>query len=139
MRILVNSISAPKVDLHLADEVAELGEIAMGIGARIAHDDEAATPPHHLVDSQILEMAAVGKIDVAAEIVGRTSELAQQGAERTRRIGQIDLPPSVFARAGSHPLAKTNIEQGIRNAVPGELDSHVGLAPAPEIDIAVAS
>ena len=49
-----------KIDLDLANGVAEILELAEGIGAGIHHDDVFAATQNHLVKPQVLEVTTVG-------------------------------------------------------------------------------
>src|SRR5689334_2114922 len=64
-----------KIDANFADGVSEVFKLAFGIAPRITHDDEAASPQHHLVEAKILEVPAVGEINVIVVIVGKTEGL----------------------------------------------------------------
>src|SRR6185436_1802733 len=48
----------PEVDADLADGIAEVTEVARGIAAGVADQDEPATAAHHLVDAEVVEVAA---------------------------------------------------------------------------------
>src|ERR1043166_4262298 len=49
-----------EVNANLADGVAEVFELAVGVRRGIADDDEAAAAQNHLVEREVLEVAAVG-------------------------------------------------------------------------------
>src|ERR1043166_8819742 len=49
-----------EVNANLADGVAEVFELVVGVRRGIADDDEAAAAQNHLVEREVLEVAAVG-------------------------------------------------------------------------------
>jgi hypothetical protein len=57
-----------KVDGNLAYGVAKIGELEMSVLAGVDNDDEPASAPDHLVEPEILEMAAVGEIDIGSVV-----------------------------------------------------------------------
>ena len=54
----------PEIDPNLAHGAAQVDEGTGGILARIAHDNEVAASQHHLVEAEIFEMTAIGKINI---------------------------------------------------------------------------
>ena len=69
----------------LADHAGEVFEGELAVLARVAGDDIAAAPPHHLVNSQILEMPPIREINVRAGIVRKTECLPDNGGDRRGR------------------------------------------------------
>ena len=53
-----------EVDADLADGVAEILEDVLRVGAGVADDDAVAAAQHHLVQAEVLEVPAVGEVDV---------------------------------------------------------------------------
>src|ERR1700739_2928187 len=48
-----------KADPYLAQRIAKIGERVVRVAARVTDDDYTTAPPYHLVDSKVVEMAAV--------------------------------------------------------------------------------
>ena len=74
-----------EIDRDLAHRVAEILEGEFRIAAGIADDDAAAAAPDHLVEPEILEVPAVGEIDVVAVVRGQAEHLADERQDRDRR------------------------------------------------------
>ena len=62
--------SNPEVDAAEPDHVGEAVGGRAAVRGGLDRDDVAAAPADQLVDAQVLEMAAVGEMDVVAELVG---------------------------------------------------------------------
>src|SRR5690606_17756930 len=75
-----------EIDPALVYGVAQVGEGACAVGARVGAQDEAAAPAHQLVQAEVLEVAAVGQVHELAAGVGAAEQLGQQPAAEERRI-----------------------------------------------------
>jgi len=66
---------------------------ALKLGQFRVADDEAALPAHHFVEAQVLEMAAVGQIDVRTLIRGESEGFGQKALRgkpwTVRLIGRV--------------------------------------------------
>ena len=78
-----------EIDVDFSHRIAEILEGEIGIAAGVDDDDEPAAPPHHLVEAEILEMAAVGQIDVAALVGGLAQRLGEQRPGRQLRPSSL--------------------------------------------------
>ncbi|MDH3275836.1 MAG: hypothetical protein OEM99_14995 [Gammaproteobacteria bacterium] len=47
----------------LADGIREVLELMLGIAARIRNDDQSAVPSNQFIDSEVVEMPAIGEVD----------------------------------------------------------------------------
>src|SRR4029077_12809839 len=61
-----------KIDADFAHRFAQVDKGTFGVLAAIAHHNEVTATQHHLVQSKVLEMAAIGKVHIFVEI-GRVS------------------------------------------------------------------
>src|SRR5262249_35728549 len=68
-----------EIDPDLADGVAQIRQRAVGIAAGIADHDVAAAPPDHFVEPEILEMAAIGEVNIRTLVVGEAEQLPHDG------------------------------------------------------------
>ena len=99
-----------EVDPNLADGVAEIREAELGIATGVAHDDVAAAPADHFVESQVLEMAAVRQVDVAPAVLGQSKQFVEERTERpARAVGRV-VSTALFARVGQPP-SQPDVEQ----------------------------
>ncbi len=69
-----------EVDVDLAYRVAQVLEAALGVATGVAHHDETTTAADHLVQAEILEVAAVGQVDPVTGIGRVAGEFLQGGA-----------------------------------------------------------
>src|SRR5262249_26056753 len=76
-----------QVDLDLAHRVTQVLEGKAGVAAGIADNNQTAAAAHHLVDAEVLEMAAVGQVDVLLVLARHAQELGQERAGR--RAGTV--------------------------------------------------
>ena len=60
------------------NRVTQVAESVIGIRIRIAGDNQAAAPPHELINAQVFEVAAVGKIDIPAFVARQSKQFRQQ-------------------------------------------------------------
>ena len=68
-----------EVGAALADQAAEVEEIEVRVGPRIADQDETAAPAYQFVDAEVLEVSPVGEVDVVfASDVGAAEELVDE-------------------------------------------------------------
>src|ERR1700735_2287191 len=101
-------------DLHVyADLAQSVPQVSAGqprIAGRIAHYDVTAPPPHHFIDSEILEMPAVRQIHVLAGVIGETEGFPNNGCDRRSRP---ILTPGLRARLAGipQPGAEAGVEQ----------------------------
>src|SRR5665213_1633722 len=63
---------------------------------RDSHVDMPAAAQHHLVKSQILKVAAIGKLDPLAPIVGLAQSFGDDRSQRKRRSRVAEIPPSAI-------------------------------------------
>src|SRR5262249_11885471 len=110
-RWLVKSDRHAEIDRDLADCVAEVLERIVGIATGIADDDEAAAPPHHFVKTEILEMAAVGDVDIGARVGGETERLVHQRHDGGRRPLVPERRCALRPRI-AEPPSEADIEDG---------------------------
>src|SRR6516162_1306444 len=96
-----------EIDVALAHRVAELLEFHVGVATRIDHDDAAATAPHHLIEPEVVEVAAIGEVDPAALVGRRTRELLQSWRDAPKwAFASVTL-----ARWIAEPPPETDVEQ----------------------------
>ena len=58
--------------------IAEIAEFKVGILPGVDNDNEPASPPHHFVEPEVLEMPAVGEIDVRPVVGGQAKGFLDQ-------------------------------------------------------------
>src|SRR5229473_2250100 len=75
----------PEVGAALADGIAEGVEREGGIFFRIGGNDVLAAPSDKLVESQVLEMAAIGEVDEPACVIGIAYEFVDQVGQSKSR------------------------------------------------------
>ena len=98
-----------EIDVDLAHGIAEIGESEVGIAAGVDCHDEAAAPPHHLVDPEILEMAAVGEIDPGLGVGGQPKGFLDQRLDgRARPLVGVGLSPSLPGLPSHQPSRTLN-------------------------------
>src|SRR5260370_27993800 len=59
-----------EVDIDLAYGITEIFELAIRIPARIDHHHESAHPPHHLVQPEVVEVAAARPVNPSTAAPG---------------------------------------------------------------------
>src|SRR5262249_33987995 len=74
-----------EVDADLPQRIAEVLELPAGITARIDDHDRPAPSLDHLVECQVLEVAAVGEIHVRILVVGEPERLREERTQREPR------------------------------------------------------
>ena len=84
-----------EVEGHLPHGIAQVFEFEILVTAGIDDQDEAAPPADHLVQAEILEMAAVGQIDVGPVVGGLAEHLGEQ---RDDGLGRPVAPVALVAR-----------------------------------------
>jgi len=72
---IVEMNADPEIDVNLADGIAKISEFEAGIAAGVDNNDKSTSPPHHLIQAEIFEMAAVGEIDVGSVVGGQAKRL----------------------------------------------------------------
>src|SRR5512138_1735692 len=87
------------------NRLTEVAEAARRIRARIAYDDEATSPPYQLVDAEVLEVTAIGQMNLGFRFRQATAkhltqhQLVPSGpaplARRLARIVQPDAEPRI--------------------------------------------
>ena len=78
-----------EIDIDFSHRVAEIFEGEFRIAASVDDDDEPASPPHHFVEAEIFEMAAVRQIHVRTVIRGQSERFLEQW--RGGQFGPSDL------------------------------------------------
>ena len=99
-----------KIEGDLADGVAEIVELELRIATGIAHDDQAAAPPHHLVDAEVLEVTAVGQIDVLVRVGRQSEHLGQKRPDRNSWTVVLIRFLALLSRI-AQPPAQPDVEQ----------------------------
>jgi len=67
---------------HLANRIAQIFKMKFAVGIGIHDDDVPAAAQDHLIESKILEMAAVGKVNVRAVVGGQAEGFLDQRVDR---------------------------------------------------------
>ena len=108
----------------LLDGVPQIAERDGAVLAGVARDDEPAPAPDQLIDPQVLEVPAVGKIDPLAPIGGHSQQLVQQLAQRqAARRALPDLRPARIAQPPAQPHVEDRHQEGQRRR---RVVAHVG-------------
>src|SRR6266850_1671831 len=115
----------PEVDPYLAHRITEILEGACRVRASVADQDKAAAPANHLVEPEIIEMPAIGKVDVVTDVSGAARQLVEhrQDAEE-RPFAAIEFGPA--ARI-AEPPAEPDVEQHQQQAFAPENPVRTGL------------
>src|ERR1700722_18728500 len=98
-----------EIDADLANGIAEILECEAAVVARVAHQNMAATAQYHFVQSEIVEMPAVGEIDVTAARIGESEHLGKQRHEC--ELGSAaDVSLIAFGVRITQPCAEAHVE-----------------------------
>src|SRR5271170_6997278 len=82
---LIESDFDPEVEAGLADGHADALECEVGVGLAIADDDGAAAAAEELIEAHVVEVTAIGEIDVRGGVVRLAEELIDQAKEAEAR------------------------------------------------------
>src|SRR6266513_599644 len=72
----------PEIDPDFANCLAEIGKGAFRIFTPVAHHNEVTAAKHHLVQSKVLEMAAIGEVYILVLIRGVSDRFGKQRSHR---------------------------------------------------------
>src|SRR5581483_3674328 len=108
---LVKSNVDAEVDADLADAVAEILEREGAVLAGITHQDLAAAAQNDFVEPEIVEVAAVGEVDIAARGGGQPKHLGKQRNHGMPGAGVGKCVIAVLVGV-SQPGAQADVEDG---------------------------
>jgi hypothetical protein len=124
--------------------VAEFLKTELLVFLGIGHDNEAATAPHKLVNSEIFEMAPIRQVNTCGFVAGRASKFLKQISEALP--GRAPLPRFASPRRVSgdtlrgiaQPPAQADVEDCQQERGCGRrVIALIGLMAAPEIAMAL--
>src|SRR6478736_2748410 len=101
----------PQVDPNFPDGVAQIRKRTVRVAAAVADDDVMAAPKHHLVETQVLEMASVRKIDIGIRGIGQSKCLRQQWTDGDAWAGLVECIAAGWPGI-SQPPSEPHIEEG---------------------------
>src|ERR1019366_5708583 len=99
-----------EIERHLANRIAEVLEREVLVAAGVDDENEPASAAHHLVEPEVLEVAAVRQVDVRLRIRREAERLGKQ-----RPDGESGALPaaglSAFPAWVAPPPSEPNVEQ----------------------------
>ena len=79
-----------EINPDLAHGIAQVGEGAFRILSRVADDNVARPPQDHLVKGKVLEVAAIGEVDVWIAGIGQTECFRDDRAHADVWVGELE-------------------------------------------------
>ena len=101
------SISTPKSARHFRIAPPSDPNVRLRILLRVADDDVAAAPAHQLVESEVVEVPAVGEVDEPAARRRLAEQLGEQVPQRERRSR---TPARILPARIAQPPAEPRVE-----------------------------
>src|SRR5207247_2205111 len=93
-----------------SDGAGEILVLGVLVAASVDDDDPTTSPDHHLVETEVVEMAAVGEVHVRRPLARPAQQLTEDRREREPWLGT--LPHAAARLAGvRHPPAEASVEE----------------------------
>ena len=96
----------PHVDADLADGVRQIVKRERGVATGIDHENVATAAQHHLIQAEVLEVAAVRQVHVRAVVGCAAEHFGEKGSETMLRLAAAPLRLGRIAE----PRAQSRVE-----------------------------
>ena len=96
-----------EIDIDFPNCIAEILKGEVGIAAGVDEDDKPASPSHHFVETEVLEVTAIGQIDVGTGIVGLAKRFREKRSWLPQRTILFVRSLADFTGMPSHQPSRT--------------------------------